>query len=178
MSRRPLFRSGRLARDERGHATVEFVIIFPIFLVIMLSAIELGLMTMRYSLLERALDLTVREVRLSTGFSPDHDELKQMICDEFGMLPNCFDRLALEMIQVSPRAYVEPSSEVTCNDLSLESQPVTTFTPGMDNDLMLLRACAKFTPLFPNTGFGLELAKDGSGDVALVSMSAFVQEPR
>lgn len=43
---------------------------------------------------------------------------------------------------------------------------------------MFLRACAKFEPVFPTLGMGDNLVKDGAGMYALVSTSAFVQEPR
>ena len=43
---------------------------------------------------------------------------------------------------------------------------------------MLLRACYKFKPVFPTTGLGGQLTKDSEGFTAIVSTSAFVQEPR
>jgi len=43
---------------------------------------------------------------------------------------------------------------------------------------MILRACAKFDPVFPTTGLGKHIDKDGAGQYALTSISAFVQEPR
>ena len=43
---------------------------------------------------------------------------------------------------------------------------------------MILRACAKITPVFPTTGLGKNIDKDGAGQFQLVSISAFVQEPR
>ena len=49
---------------------------------------------------------------------------------------------------------------------------------GQENELMILRACAKISPVFPTTGLGKNVTKDGSGQFALVSISAFVQEPR
>ncbi len=38
--------------------------------------------------------------------------------------------------------------------------------------------CAMIEPVFPTTGLGENVVKDGSGRFALVSTSAFVQEPR
>jgi hypothetical protein len=42
---------------------------------------------------------------------------------------------------------------------------------------MLIRACVKFKPVFPTTGVGKELEKDGTGRARMTSMAAFVQEP-
>ncbi len=43
---------------------------------------------------------------------------------------------------------------------------------------MILRACAKIDPVFPTTGLGKNMVKDGYGQYALTSTTVFVQEPR
>ncbi len=83
------------------------------------------------------------------------------------------------MVQVDPRDWVGVSREVTCTDASKEVQPKTMFkNDAKDNELMILRACAKIKPIFPTTGLGKSIKKDGAGQYALISTSAFVQEPR
>ena len=166
-----------LLREETGTATVEFVIVFPFFLGLMLSMFELSLITMRETMLERALDLTVREIRLETGAAPQHDEIKTRVCERAPVIPDCEKNLRLEMVQVDPRAWTLPDAEFDCVDRSQDVQPVRTFVNGMENDLMLLRACAKFSPVFPGAGLGKKLSKDGAGMAALIATSAFVQEP-
>ncbi len=42
---------------------------------------------------------------------------------------------------------------------------------------MLIRACAKFDPIVPTTGLGFRLPKDNTGAYALISSTAFVNEP-
>ena len=172
-----LFFFPRLWRDERGTATVEFVIVFPFFLGVMLSSFELSLITMRETMLERALDLTVREIRLETGTAPQHDEIKTRVCERAPVIPDCEANLRLEMIQIDPHYWVQPANNFDCVDHSEDVQPVRNFGNGMDNDLMLLRACAKFKPDFPGGGIGKTLSKDNAGMAALVATSAFVQEP-
>ncbi len=169
----------RFRRSEDGNATVEFAIVFPAMLMFMLSGIELGLMMLNYSGLERAMDLTVRDIRLSTGSAPQHDEIKDLVCERAGFIKNCGDNLKLEMVQVDPRDWVGIAAEATCSDASKEVQPKTTFkNDAADNELMVLRACAKIDPVFPTTGLGKNIQKDGAGQYALVSTSVFVQEPR
>ncbi|MEQ9695398.1 TadE/TadG family type IV pilus assembly protein [Shimia sp. SDUM112013] len=168
----------RTARNEDGHASLEFAIMFPIFFVILLSAVELGMMTLRMAYLERGLDIAVREVRLSTGNAPDHAELITMICDEATMIPDCTDNLKLEMVEVDPRDWGGLTPGATCTNRAEDVQPVTTFVAGGANQLMILRACAKIEVLYPNIGFGNAIEKDDAGDAALVAVSAFVQEPQ
>ena len=168
----------RFRRDDAGSASIEFAIMFPVFFVILISAMELGLMTVRSALLERALDVVVRDIRLTTGTAPSHVQLRTAICEETSVVPDCFNNLALEMRLVDPRAWTDIPSAVTCTNRAEEVAPVTTFQHGMDNEVMIIRACAKYEPMFSDYGLSAFMSKDSSGDVALIAKSAFVQEPR
>ena len=167
----------RLWKDERANPTVEFVIMFPVMVFFLLSAVELGFMTMRNTMLERAVDMTVRDIRLGTGMDLQHDDLKDSICERGGMLPDCRENLRLEMVQIDPRNWSAPDPTPDCTDQSEDAKPVRNFVNGQENELMLIRACYKFRPVFPMTGLGKSLTTDGAGHAAMVASSAFVQEP-
>jgi len=169
---------GRFSRSEEGSGTVEFAITFPAMLFFMLSGVELGFVTLHHSMLERAMDIVVRDIRLTTGAAPQHDKIKKMICAEAGFISNCNDNLHLEMIQIDPDNWADIPDEATCTDKSEEVSPVVFFENGLENELMILRACAKIDPVFPTTGLGNNVVKDGAGQYSLISISAFVQEPR
>ncbi len=166
----------RVLRED-GNITIEFAIWFPMFIIVLLAAVELGIITARHVDLERSLDLTVRDVRLGTGDSFTHDELKDMICDNSAILPNCSDSLRLEMVRQAMPGWVDPAQRADCIDRSEEARPARTFQQGGANELMVLRVCAKFRPLFPSSGLAARMQTDGAGDYALVATSAFVQEP-
>ena len=168
----------RFRNTEDGHATIEFAITFPAMLFFLLSGIEFGIVGLHHSSLERALDMTVRDIRLETGTAPQHDEIKQRICDRAGFIDNCSTNLRLEMVQMDPRNWGLLDATADCTDLSVDVAPVRNFVNGQSNELMILRACAKFDPVFPTTGLGKNMVKDNAGQYALVSVSAFVQEPR
>ena len=169
----------RFWRSEDGTGTIELAFCFPPMLYLLLSGVELGMVSLQHSMLERAMDLTVRDIRLSTGSAPQHDEIKDLLCERAGFINNCGDNMLLEMVQVDPRNWVGISEQATCTDQSEEVLPKTEFkNDAGDNDLMILRACAKVDPVFPSTGLGASLRKDGAGQFALVAISAFVQEPR
>lgn len=169
---------GKFWRKEDGHAVVEFALTFPAMLVLMLSGIELGMVSLQHAMLERAMDQTVRDIRLSTGVAPQHDDIKQLLCDRSGFISNCSNNMLLEMVQVNPRNWTGISATASCTDQSEEVQPKVEFkNDALENDLMILRACVKVDPIFPTTGLGNNVAKDGAGQFALVSISAFVQEP-
>ncbi len=168
----------RFWRAEDGNATIEFAITFPAIITIMLSGLELGFVTFQQSMLERAMDLTVRDIRLGTGTAPQHDDIKAMVCDRAAFISDCNSSLRLEMVQVDPRDWSGISATPDCTDRSEEVSPVRNFVNGQENDLMVLRACAKIDPIFPTTGLGMNMNKDAYGQYSLVSTTVFVQEPR
>lgn len=168
----------RARRSEDGATTIEFLIWFPFFITLVGSSIEAGLMQLQQSMLERALDLTIRDLRIGVLQDPSHDDLKVAVCNRIMLVPDCRTDLLLELTEVRTTSWTMPTGATQCTDRSLEVQPVTTFQPGLQNDLVTVRACIKVEPLFPTTGLGLELPKDAAGMYALTSTSAFVNEPR
>lgn len=168
-------RNFRLKED--GNAAVEFVVMAPILLILMLAGVEMGVMTIRHGMLERAMDDTVRWVRLNTGAAPSHADLKAMICSA-DVVPDCDNNLHLEMLVRDLRDWETLPEQYACTDQSQTILPMSEFSLGMDNELVVLRACAKFEPLFPSALFGSVLTKDDAGDARITAMTAFVQEPR
>ncbi|MDM8165107.1 TadE/TadG family type IV pilus assembly protein [Roseovarius sp.] len=167
----------RFLRDEGGNASVEFVLVFPAYLALMLMSIELGFVTLRHTLLERGLDIAVREIRLGTGTAPQHDEIKDIICDNALMIRDCATTLRLEMRSADIRVFNSLDTTADCTDSAEPTKPVKQFVNGQQNQLMLLRACLRFDPLFPDDALGSALTKDANGQSSIVSMTAFVQEP-
>lgn len=168
----------RAAREERGAATVPFVLFVPVFMVLIFSSMELGFVMMRHVMLERALDLTVRDLRLGRIVAPSHDKILTRLCAHSALLPNCEKSVLLELRRIAAEDWTPFETGPTCVDRTAEVQPVTEFNEGSTNDLMLVRACVKVDPLMPTTGLGLALTKDKSGAYALVTSAAFVNEPR
>ena len=168
----------RFVRAEDGSATVEFSIVFLPMFAMLFTAVELGMINIRHSTLERAMDLTVRDIRLGTGAAPQHNQIKNMICLRAGFINDCDNSLRLEMIPLNPRAWAGTPATPDCTDQSQPVAPVRSFTNGIDNELMFLRACAKLDPVFPNWGLGDALIKDAAGQYALIATAIFVQEPR
>ncbi|MEM9578791.1 MAG: TadE/TadG family type IV pilus assembly protein [Pseudomonadota bacterium] len=169
----------RFCGDESGQIAIEFVIMTPLIFTIFLTSVELGLYSKRQMWLDRGLDIAVRQVRLNTGNIPSHDALKQTICVNAGFIPDCVDSLKLEMAKVNPRAFapLDPTSDCIDRSLPIASQDPPAYQRGEDHELMILRACVKFDPIFPTTGLGFQFSKDNAGQAFMTAMSAFVQEP-
>ncbi|MCT4611423.1 MAG: pilus assembly protein [Pelagimonas sp.] len=164
-------------RDESGQVLVPFIIWIPLFLMLIISTIELGTLTVRHTVLERALDQTVREVRLSNA-PINAATLKQKICARAKVLTGCSETLHLEMVALNMRNWSAPNTSADCVDTTQTVTSNRTFDHGVPHEMMMLRACYKYKPLTPAGGLGASLAKDAQGYTALVSTSAFVHEPR
>lgn len=163
---------------EDGSMLVSYSVWLGIFLALIVSTIELGFITARKTVLERSLDQTVRELRLSSAqFSAD--DLKQKICDRATILSGCLDTLHLEMISLDLRDWREPPHDPSCRDTSTnEVTPMRNFDHGDANEMMLIRACYLYQPITPGgMTLGAFLEKNAQGYAAMVSTSAFVHEP-
>ncbi|MEM8578180.1 MAG: TadE family protein [Pseudomonadota bacterium] len=167
----------RFRRREDGQMLIEFALAIPLMFTLFMTSVELGIYQMRQMFLDRGLDMTVRDIRLNTGANYTHKDLKDSICAYSGFLPDCSTTLKLEMNPVDPRAFSGFAGPPDCNDVSKPVSPSRSFVHGTEHQLMLLRACFMFEPVFPSTGLGFHFTKDGSGRAMMTSTSAFVQEP-
>lgn len=167
----------RFKRGDDGQMMVEFALAVPLIFTLFLTSVEMGIYSLRQNFLDRGLDMAVRDVRLNTGTQYSHADLKQLVCDYAGFLPDCDEALMIEMNPINPRAFSGFGGTADCRDVSLPVAPSRNFVHGIDHQLMMLRACYMFKPVFPSTGLGFAFTKDGSGRVKMVSMSGFVQEP-
>lgn len=168
---------GSKAREEDGTATIPFIMFLPFFMLLLMSTLESGTLMLRHVMLERGLDLSVRDLRLGIWNNPTHEEFKRTVCNRAGIIPDCMNVLLIELRPVSTTTWEPLASGPVCVDRAEPIKPVTTFDSGVGDEMMLIRACAKFDPIFPTSGLGFQLPKDNTGAYALISASAFVNEP-
>lgn len=168
----------RFRKDESGNTTIEFVILFLPMFMIMVMAAELGIIHIHYSTLERAVDTTVRDLRLGTGTAPQHDQIRDSICARASFVDDCTNDIRIEMVIMDPFNWTTPPTDVDCIDASEPIQPVRTWQNGASNQLMFMRVCAKYDPILPHIGMADNMILDGAGQYSLVTTSAFVQEPQ
>lgn len=168
----------RWLRREDGNSTIEFVILFPIFITLLVSSVEIGIITLRHTMLDRAVDMTVRDIRLGTASIPQYATIRDTICERAALIPDCQQNIKIEMIRMDLRAWVQPPKKFDCINHAEDVQPVRTFQNGRQNEMILLRICAMYKPVFPMATLGRDLTRDNqSGYAAMVTTTAFVQEP-
>ena len=80
----------RFKRAEDGALTVEFAIWFPVYMFFILGVIEYSLVAIQHAMLDRSMDLVVRDIRLGIGLEDtQHDTIKDAICDEMVVMQDC-----------------------------------------------------------------------------------------
>lgn len=167
----------RFRLNEAGTAAVEFVMTVPLLLMIFMASFESGFLMIRSIMLEQSVDMTMRELRLGHYPLPTAALLKEEICKRSVVLTNCEDNITIEMTRINTANFSMPSTSIACVDREEDIQPVTQLQIGQQNDVMLVRVCVVQDAMFPTTGIGLGLPKDGQGGYGLTSASAFVTEP-
>jgi Flp pilus assembly pilin Flp len=167
----------RFRRSEQGSVAVEFAVVFPVFFAVLVAGFEMSMITFRHVLVERGLDMAVREIRLGTGTAPQHDAIKDMICETTNFEDKCKANLRLEMRPANLRSFNALDERPDCTDTPQTTKPVRDFSPGAENQLMMLRACLKYEPIFPTAFLANVLEKDSHGQAKIVVTNAFVQEP-
>lgn len=167
----------RAAREEDGTATIPFLLFLPFFMMLVISSLEMGILMLRHVMLERALDMSVRDLRLGV-FTGTYNDFKRSVCNRAGVIPNCMNVLVVELRPVSTVTWQPLASGPICVDRKNPLVPLNNpFEKGAGDELMLIRVCAKFDPIVPTTGLGFQLPKDNSGAYALISTTAYVNEP-
>lgn len=175
-------KAGLFRRKEDGSATIEFALLFPAFITLFLMGFESGYFMVRNVMLERGVDIAIRDVRLGNGNVPQFAVLRKRICDEAVMLRDCENSLQIEMqrIVIAPGGVATMQTTPTCrNKLDTDGDPLddTTYDVGVENSMMIVRVCVLQDPLFPTTGIGAGLGVDDIGNYAMIATAAFVNEP-
>lgn len=179
MTRPLLARLRRFAQAEHGSVTLDFVLMLPLILTIMMASFEAGYAMLRMVMMERALDITVRDLRVGAlGATPTHAQVRTRFCEQATLLPACGTELMLQMQVINRSTWTGFTTPATCIDRETMIEPPLQFSQGGTNEIVTVRACAVFEPFFPTTKWGLRLDLDASGGYQLAAMSAFVNEPR
>ncbi|MBY6202214.1 pilus assembly protein [Maritalea mobilis] len=165
-------------RDETATATMEFVIIFPVIMMVFVASFETSMIMTRQVMMERTLDQAVRVLRLAKGLTVTSDEIRDTICDNTSFLPDCHELLTIDLQPIDTDTYAMPGDNDLCvhrHDASVT--PGNEFTVGADHGIMLIRTCMIVDRILPFSGYGLNLTRDDSGGLHMIAASVFVNEP-
>lgn len=167
---------------ERGGATVEFVLLVPAFLMVFISSFEASLMLTRQVMMERAVDIVVRDIRLDTGSTVTQNQVRNSVCDRATILPDCRSNMLIELTLIDQTTYATPTTDSPCVNQLTSIVPQSSFAGGRTGQLVLVRACYSVRPSLPlavlagNRTLGSYLINDVDGTFRIVTANAFVVE--
>jgi Flp pilus assembly protein TadG len=166
-------------RRENATATMEFVITFPIIMILFIAVFETSMIMTRQVMMERTLDQAVRILRLANGLTVTPADIRTAICDNTSLLPDCDTLLTIDLREIDRATYDRARRPGDVHRTRGQPRPrsANTFNPGSDNQLMMVRACMIIDRLLPFSGFGLNLTRDDSGGLHMMAASVFVNEP-
>lgn len=183
--------------DEGGVSTLEFVIIAPVLFFLFLATFEAGWMMTRQMMLDRGVDMAMREVRLNLVPGISETTLRANICDEALGITNCDTNLRIEMRTMDEVNTLYPAAadgrnwphtDVKCQDRNVALDPLddaSSFDSNAPDVLMVVVACVMVDPLVPGLGRlvpGLTAVNDRLNDAQvrgykMVASSAYKAEP-
>ncbi|MEZ5769642.1 MAG: pilus assembly protein [Paracoccaceae bacterium] len=155
----------RFTRTEAGSATVEFVIVFPIIILMLLMGFEASYYMLRTVMLDRATDpphatCASRTARSRTSPRSNTKSVRRRWSSPIA--PSCC-RSSLRPVPVVSGGTGVLDDRPRCVDVfDTESAGNDVFLTGAGNQLMALRVCAISDPLFP-TSVLASLAGRGCG---------------
>lgn len=175
---RRLFARARFWRRDDGTATIEFALLVPVFLSVLIAGVEVGVLTARQTMLERGMEQTMRALRLGRLQPVSLATLRESVCRNTAIIRDCQANLLVELRRLEPQNIALPAGNAPCINRDEDTQPAVVLTPGVEHDLVLVRICLIVDPIFPTSGFGLGLPRDASGGFRMATSSAYVNEPR
>lgn len=162
---------GRFRHSRKGGTGVEFALVAPLFLALVFSIFETGWLMTQTVMLERALDRTVRHLRVGGSDAPrTYAAFTSAVCADAMVVPNCAKRIRVEMHVVRSAADF-PAQGSQCEN---SGQPSYS-----DNrsDVMFVRACVPVDPMTPGIGIALSLPRDAGGRFRVVAATSYMNEP-
>ena len=76
---------------------MEFVITFPIIMILFIAVFETSMIMTRQVMMERTLDQAVRILRLANGLTITAADIRTAICTNTSLLPDCENLLVIDL---------------------------------------------------------------------------------
>ena len=163
-------------RSEGGAVAVEFAMIALPFIFMVFSIFELALILLIFSTLENGMGDAARTIRtgsLQNGGSATATTFRTSICNNLGWLQSdCQAKL-----QVDVRTYAQFSGNSAPDPYSTGSfdSTKTTFNPGAQGSIVLVRAWYPWPLILPS--MNAALSRSNNGTALIQATTTFKNEP-
>jgi Flp pilus assembly protein TadG len=151
-------------KDKKGSAAVEFALVAPPFLALMMSTFEVGWFYFATSQIDSAAVESARIIR--TGQVQKSGLTKEQffaeVCPKVSAFGDCGDVLTVE-VDTFPTfaALAADSSSVVCTNDEPEEISALSYNPGGENEIVRLRVCLLYKTINPTIGVNVSETADG-----------------
>lgn len=149
---------------------------------VFLSSFDAYILLTRQVMLERAVDIVVRDIRLEKPKTQTQRQLTSRICERGRILPDCRQNLLVEMTEIEAPLYAMLETEAPCVNQLTSIVPPANLTANRTGKMILLRACYSVEPALPlavltvNRTLPSNLVNNEDGTIRMVTSTAFVVE--
>lgn len=164
-----------MAGDTRGATLVEFALVAPIFLMLLIGGLEVGVLGMISANFDGAVQAAARQIRTGQDDGPrDTAAFRKLICTRMmDGEAKCAQRLKVSVIARDRFAQAAPQLRAAFDDRLTAGEP---FDAGGPEQVVLVTATYDWPVILPFVDAGAYERVDGT-HVRLVSRFAFRNEP-
>jgi Flp pilus assembly protein TadG len=162
----------RLLRNRSGAAALEFAIVAPVFLALIMSTFEVGWFYFVNSSLDTAVTNAAREIRTGQAYKSGYTAqsmrdqfLQQEVCKNlrFMSASKCASTVTVEARTFATyQALAADTAGFTCTDDLPAARQAVPFQTGTDRSIIRIRLCMIYQTLNPMIGVSLARGKSGA----------------
>ncbi len=171
-----------LFANKDGTAAVEFAIVAPVFMALMLSLFEVGWFFYANSIVDASVADAARlietgQIQKSTGTDAQKQQaMFDAVCNVLQEFGDCSERLTVEVQTYADFASLAAASDpATCADAPQSERDAIPFSPGTELSIVRVRICFLYTTV--NPAIGVNVSEAGSNKRRLISSAIFRSEP-
>ena len=166
-------------KNTSGAAALEFAIVGPIHLGLMLGMLETGFILAKDAMLDLGISEATKQVYIGALASDtvSINDIRENVCKYVSVLqPGCEDDLVVELTKID-NFNAPPSESALCSEQKAAGDIDPKVEKGTSSDVMYLRVCLTTDIFFPGLGWGLSMSKNDGGQYELITATAFQNEP-
>lgn len=169
-----------LSGDRRGAAAVEFAIIAPMFIALVLSILEAGYFFFVSSAVEQAGARAARLIRTGQAQSAttpiNRAAFFDEICEVVRHFGDCSKRLTVDVTRFTD--FDDLAADLAapvCRDADDDAVNALPYNVGAQREIVRVRVCFLYKPI--NPALGIDLSKSPDGSRKLITVTIFRNEP-
>ena len=172
----------RFLRGESGNTAVEFAIVAPLFIGLMMSIFEVGWFYFVNATVDAATSKASRFVRTGQAFhqATDKDSFFNTVCDVLDTFGSCDETLTVDVEILPDFGALVGNPQATCRDAPQSEIDQIPYNPGAENDIVRVRVCFLYKTLNPMIGTyttSFSVSETNSDKRRIVSTFIFRNEP-